>query len=182
MPAKEAGMPDTMIAKQLLAGHGDVARLVRTRTVGAGLLDTLRADHRAVMEALERICGADIDFASARSGFLMMKSLLESHSLAEERVLYARLKQNAAAAQVILRAGADHEMVSRTLEDMSDLGMTQKQWLSLAGTLQKLLQEHVATEESEIFDLAKDQFSEEQLNEMGSEMHFEKARIFMVVA
>jgi hemerythrin-like domain-containing protein len=182
MATKEAAMSDTMIASQLLAGHDAVARLVLTRPTDTDLLSVLRDDHRAVMAALDRICEADIDFATARSGFLVMKSLLESHSLAEERVLYARLKQNDAAKQSVLRAGADHEMVSRTLEDMSDLGMTQKQWMSLANTLRKLLQEHVAIEESEIFELAKSQFEEKALNEMGSEMHFEKARVFTIVA
>ena len=72
-----------------------------------------------------------------------MRDLLEAHSLAEERVLYARLKAREETAPLMLEAFADHEMAARTLENMGRLELNAKQWMTLATALREMLPEHI---------------------------------------
>jgi hemerythrin-like domain-containing protein len=184
MARKTSVMSETQIAEHFLSGAGEVARRVQDMSAaGIGLLENLQNDHRAIMERLDRICSAETDDLSAvRAGFLEMKSLLEAHSLAEERVLYARLKKDDESANVILEAAADHEMIARTLEDMGGLGLNAKQWMTLANTLREMLQEHIELEEGQIFEAARRRFKEDELMRMGGQMQYEKTRIFAIVA
>ncbi len=184
MARKVSALSETQIAEYFLSGVDEVARRVQDMSAaGVGLLDNLQNDHRAVMERLDRICSTETDdLSSVRADFLEMKSLLEAHSLAEERVLYARLKTDNDSVNAILEAAADHEMVARTLENMGSLGLNAKQWMTLAKTLREMLQEHIALEEGQIFEAARRRFKEDELVRMGGQMQYEKTRIFAIVA
>ena len=184
MRRKIAAMSETQIAAHFLEGPDEVVRRVHAMSAaGAGLLDILQNDHRAVMERLDAIIAAGGgDPAAMRANFLEMKSLLEAHSLAEERVLYAKIKQDDEAARLILEAFADHELVARTLENMGSLELNPKPWMTLASTLRELLQEHIETEEGQIFEAARRLFDEDELKDMGGQMQYEKTRIFAIVA
>jgi hemerythrin superfamily protein len=184
MERKAPALSETQLAEHFLQGHAVVARRVHAMSAaGTGLLEILQNDHRAVMERLNAICSTKTDdLAAVRADFLEMKSLLEAHSLAEERVLYARLKQDDDAVNVILEAVADHEMVGRALENMSSLALNAKQWLTLANSLREQLQEHIETEEGQIFEAARSRFKEDELTELGGQMQYEKTRIFAIVA
>jgi hemerythrin superfamily protein len=177
-------MSETQLGQFLLTGHEEVMRRVHDMSArGAGLLEVLQSDHQAVMERLDRICKSKTsDLSKVRAEFLEMKCILEAHSMAEERVLYAKLKQNKGAMELALEAGAEHELVARTLEDMSSLDLDPKPWMTLANTLRELVREHVTTEESEIFEQARRLFKDEELKEMGGQMQYEKTRIFAIVA
>jgi hemerythrin superfamily protein len=184
MKRKTAAMSDTQLAEHFLEGPGEVARRVQAASAaGAGLLEVLQSDHRTVMERLDNLIAAGgRDLAAMRADFLEMKCWLEAHSLAEERVLYAKLKAREDTAPLILEAFADHEMVARTLENMGSPELNAKQWMTLATALREMLQEHIETEEGEIFTIARKLFKDSELNGMGGQMQFEKTRIFPIVA
>jgi hemerythrin-like domain-containing protein len=184
MARKVPAMSETQIAERFLQGHDEVAHRVHDMSAaGVGLLDILQNDHRAVMDRLNGICSAETDDLSCvRADFLEMKSLLEAHSLAEERVLYGRLKADDDAVNVILEAVADHEMVARALENMGSHDLNAKQWMTLAKTLRELLQEHIELEEGQVFEVARSRFKEDELKHMGGQMQYEKTRIFAIVA
>ena len=82
----------------------------------------------------------------------------------------------------MLEAFADHEMAARTLENMGRLELNAKQWMTLATALREMLQEHIETEESDIFAIARKLFDESELKDMGGQMQYEKTRIFSIVA
>jgi hypothetical protein len=133
MRRKTAAMSATQLAEHFLHGPGEVTRRVHAASAAdAGLLEILQNDHRVVMERLDNLIAAGgRDLAAMRADFLEMKCWLEAHSLAEERVLYARLKAREETAPLILAAAfADHEMVARTLENMGSLDLNAKQWMT----------------------------------------------------
>jgi hemerythrin superfamily protein len=185
MRRKTAAISATQLAEHFLHGPGEVTRRVHAASAAdAGLLEILQNDHRVVMERLDNLIAAGgRDLAAMRADFLEMKCWLEAHSLAEERVLYARLKAREETAPLILAAAfADHEMVARTLENMGSLDLNAKQWMTLATALREMLQEHVETEEGEIFTIAQKLFDDSELKDMGGQMQFEKTRLFSIVA
>jgi hemerythrin superfamily protein len=175
---------ETEMCRVLLQGHDEVIRRVQDLgTPDVPLLDLLQRDHRAVLERIDRICGStESNMAAIRADFLEMKSILEAHSLAEERVLYAKLKLDEGTMKSALAAGAEHELIARTLEDMGSPDLDMDQWMSLANSLREAVSQHVAMEESEIFEEARRLFNETQLKEMAGQMQYEKFRIFSVVA
>lgn len=181
---KAQQMTETQMGQALLQGHDEVIRRIQEHgTPDVSLLELLQRDHRAVMERLDRICETTArDIPAIRPDFLEMKSILECHSLAEERVLYAKLKRQEDTMMSAMAAGAEHELVARTLEDMCGLDVDAEEWMALANALREAVRKHVEMEESEIFEEARQLFSEDQLKEMAGQMQYEKFCMFAVVA
>ena len=180
---KGASMSDTEIVSFLSSGHLEANDQIRMGGVSVGILELLEQDHATIMDHLDRICeGKDKDLAKLRPNFLLMQMMLVAHSLAEERAVYAKLKQNEKTFKLALEAGGDHEMISRLLEDLSGLDLAPDQWFTLARSLRDLVQQHVETEESEIFEQVRDQFDQAQQKVMAAEMRTEVNRILSTVA
>lgn len=177
-------MNETQIAGFLLRGHSEaVAQLRLAGAVGTSILELLEQDHAAIMAQLDGLCeSAERDFAALRPEFLAVQMMLVAHSLAEERVLYARLKQHESAFQLALESGADHEMISRLIEDLSGLDLGREQWFTLLRSLRDLVQQHVETEESEVFEKARELFDQADLKTLAADMRAETNRILLCVA
>ena len=180
---KSAQMNDTQLAAFLSSGHAEANKLIRAGGVNAGVLELLEQDHATIMEHLDRICeGKEKNLAKLRPAFLTLQMMLVAHSLAEERAVYAKLKQQDKTFKLALEAGGDHEMISRLLEDLSGLDLAPDQWFTLARSLRDLVQQHVETEESEIFEQVRENFDQAQQKIMAAEMRAEVNRILMTVA
>ncbi len=177
-------MNETQLASFLLQGHSEAVMQLRLAgTVGTTILELLEQEHATIMMQLDDICGRpERDLAELRPGFLAVQMMLVAHSLAEERVLYARLKQHETSFKVALESGADHEMISRLLEDLSGLDLGREQWFTMARSLRDLVQQHVETEESEVFEKARDLFDQAELKVMAADMRAEANRILLAVA
>lgn len=180
---KGASMNDTKIVSFMSSGHPEANEQMRMGAATVGILELLEQDHATIMEHLDRICdGKDKDMAKLRPAFLAVQMMLVAHSLAEERAVYARLRQSGATLKLAIEAGGDHEMASRLLEDLSGLDLAPDQWFTLVRSLRDLVQQHVETEESEIFEQVREQFDQAQQTAMAAEMRAEVNRILLTVA
>jgi hemerythrin superfamily protein len=106
-----------------------------------------------------------------------IRSLLIPHARAEESVFYNTLRAIDADKKIILHGYQEHleaESLLRSLQVMDKMNMS---WKGTAKKLQETLLEHIQDEETEIFDEARNAFSDIEAQAMGDAFNQLKPKI-----
>jgi hemerythrin superfamily protein len=111
--------------------------------------------------------------------FRQLRSELEAHALAEERVLYKRLQKSKEeeTRKFAYEAGAEHGVVHGLLDELSRMrNKASEQWEAKLTVLQELIHHHVQEEESEGFSLTRSECDKAELEKMADQFEREKER------
>jgi hemerythrin-like domain-containing protein len=107
-----------------------------------------------------------------------MKNLLDAHMIAEEDVFYSRLKDGEASPksseEETLEAFEEHRLSKFLSDEIADLPADDESWMAKVTVLGEMIDHHVKGEETKIFRMARNQFTEEELSELNDE--FESRR------
>jgi iron-sulfur cluster repair protein YtfE (RIC family) len=125
------------------------------------VLESMRRDHHALSELLERVRATSERARKARSELLSkMRAAFEVHATAEEEVVYPALRELARTcdprlARRILAATEEHDLLRRLFDDLAQVDPGDPRWIARLDLLRENILHHVAEEEGELFPLVR---------------------------
>ena len=134
------------------------------------VLKILKKDHSTVQNLFGKFDRAG-KTAYEKKGelFEKIRRELQLHSRAEEEIFYPALKaMNGEGRRLISAAVKEHKDMNDLLTQLSRLKPTDKNFDEKMETLIENVDHHVEEEEGEIFRFAEENFSEDQLEELGA--------------
>lgn len=143
------------------------------------ILKTLREEHRRIERIMVQIESTH-DIARKKELYLLLKDELIPHMEGEEKTLYAQLIEDVRgeeAEQVAVIAKAEHQEIKTLLEQLDNLGIENEKWNAIYKDIEDAIRKHVEEEETELFAEAKDDFTREELIELGDEFIEAKTQI-----
>jgi len=143
------------------------------------LLDTLKKEHDEVKSLLSDLQEAD-SAAQRKSLVRKIKIALVPHTKAEEKVLYdAVIAVRDKEVQVDGHEGyIEHELAAKTLQKLAAIvNATSPEHKAAAKVLRELVEHHIKEEENNVWDDAKDNFSEDERKQMNVAYLAAKARV-----
>ena len=143
------------------------------------LLDTLKKEHDEVKTLLSDLQEAETA-AQRKSLVQKIKLALVPHTKAEEKILYdAVIGVRDKEVQVDGYEGyIEHELASKTLQKLGAIeNATSPEHKAAAKVLKELVEHHIKEEEDNVWDDAKDNFSDDQRKQMNVAYLSAKARI-----
>jgi hemerythrin superfamily protein len=143
------------------------------------LLDKLHEEHELAKSLLDKMMATED--ASKRSAlFKEFKTAIVKHSRAEEKVLYDAIKKlDDEEAQVDAREGfVEHHLVDYLVQALShSRNKGNEDATAHIKVTKELLEHHIEEEESEVWDKARENFSEEDREQMCEEFEAEKKKV-----
>jgi hemerythrin-like domain-containing protein len=182
-------LPETAAARPTFTGHviqlkGSKSMIREMLGIAEGILQDLHNDHNEIASLLDRIMDCE-DRAERERLFKEMKTKLLAHAHAEEEVLYRGLAASGEEqSRVFAHEGMnEHQIVEKHLQKMSAAGdPLSEEWTAELKVLQDLIDHHVDEEESTGFSCARNDFSKEELEEMGQRFQQRKKELMMQAA
>jgi hemerythrin superfamily protein len=139
------------------------------------ILTKLKKEHREVQLLLDQL--VDTETAAERRSLLkQIKSALVPHSRAEEKVVYdaVRALKDKEARQDGEEGYLEHGLADRTLATLGKAAAGSVEFAAAAKVLRELLNHHIREEESNIWSDIKDNFSDDEREQMNRQ--FEAAK------
>jgi len=139
------------------------------------ILTKLKKEHREVQLLLDQL--VDANGAAERKSLLrQIKTALVPHSRAEEKVVYdaVRALRDKDARQDGEEGYLEHGLADRMLATLRKAASSSVEFAAAAKVLRELLNHHIREEESNIWSDVKDNFSDEDREQMNRD--FEKAK------
>jgi hemerythrin-like domain-containing protein len=152
---------------------------VAESAVKTDLLDTLKKEHDEVKALLSDLQEAETS-GERKSLVQKIKIALVPHTKAEEKVLYdAVIAVREKEVQIDGHEGyIEHELASRTLQKLGAIeNATSPEHKAAAKVLKELVEHHIKEEENNVWDDAKDNFSDDQRKQMNVAYLAAKARV-----
>jgi hypothetical protein len=127
------------------------------------LYEMLHQDHEKVKNLFEQLEAAGEDQERRREQLFSSLFLeLDAHSQAEERFFYSQLKSEDQTRELVLESLDDHKLIKRLLEELDSMDKGSPEWTSKCRILRENVEEHVRTEEADLFPLAREVFEDEE--------------------
>ena len=150
----------------------DVVEKVRS-TLGAyrgnDVRALLKADHGTLLEMAKQLADAS-SAAMRRSLVTQLQPLLVAHSRAEEQAVYAALtkvRDSVEARMAGCEGAVEHSLADVVLGRLVDTRDASTDiWRAHAKVLYALLEHHIHEEESQVFELLGEHFSDDELHAM----------------
>lgn len=135
------------------------------------IYDVLTDDHRRTATLLKDLSGTHATAKKTRERlFDQVKHALEAHSRAEERTLYARLKESRETRDQTLESIEEHRIVTNLLNEMAAMDMASAEWDAKLKVLAQNVEHHIDEEENELFEKAREVLSEDDAAELGAQV------------
>jgi hemerythrin superfamily protein len=142
------------------------------------ILTKLKKEHREVQLLLDQL--VDSDSASERKSLLkQIRVALVPHSRAEEKVVYdaVRALKDKEAQQDGEEGYLEHSLADRMLATLGKTPPSSIEFAAAAKVLRELIKHHVREEESNIWSDVKDNFSDEQREQMNRDFEAVKKKV-----
>ena len=102
--------------------------------------------------------------------FARLKRELTIHEQIEEEVLYPALRDLAKSREIALEAYEEHHVVDEILSELEQTPPSDETWGAKFTVAKENLEHHIEEEEGEMWKAARQAFSADELEEMGSRM------------
>jgi hemerythrin superfamily protein len=136
------------------------------------VVDVLKTDHREVelmFTELEGLFGPDADADRRREVTDNVTIELVRHAVAEEVVVYPRVKDKVSAEEAE-RAKQEHAEAEATMKRLEKMDSDDPRFEAEVRTLMAEIREHVAEEEGQMFPHMRDVFTDEELVAMKTQV------------
>ena len=131
------------------------------------LFELIRDDHDQVKSFLDKLVKSSPGAKKTREDLLdQLTTAFIPHMKAEESVFYPVLRENKETKELALEALEEHHIAENVLNELIDLDVTDETWLAKTTVFQEILLHHIEEEESEVFDATKDNFEQDQLDDI----------------
>jgi hypothetical protein len=126
----------------------------------------IEEDHQEVVSLFRRLKAAEGFSETSEQLFAQLREELELHTYAEEQVLYSALQEAQGTRELVEAALDDHKLVQEIVDELAALCMDDAAWNEKLEVLEEHVGDHVAEEEGDIFDVARQHFSATQAAEL----------------
>jgi hemerythrin-like domain-containing protein len=148
----------------------------RSNDAATDIYELLKQDHRAVADLFKRIEASSERAGKSRAElFGKLSSDLLAHAHAEQATFYTALLDRVEDREALLEAFEEHGVVEKVVKDIESCDPSDERWLAKLIVLKEMVEHHVEEEESEIFKMAKKEFSEDEARALAEEMRERKA-------
>src|SRR5262245_66477777 len=141
------------------------------------VLTILKKDHSTVRSLFNRYSRAGKSAHEKKLEiFEQIRRELQIHSRAEEEIFYPTIKaiNGTESRKLVTEALKEHKNVDELLTQISRLKATDKSFDEMIETLFEYVDHHVEQEEGEIFQFVAENYSEEELNDLGAQIEQRK--------
>lgn len=129
---------------------------------------SLRDDHDTIIQLLnDLMLVPQRDDPRADAIIENIREELISHARAEEVVFYNSLRSVKRYEDLVRHGYADHVEIESLLRLLQVKGKADRDWKKTADRLKVLFEQHVAEEEGEFFEAARNAFSDQEAEDMG---------------
>ena len=137
--------------------------------------ELLKTDHKKVSGIFEKLDETTERGVKTREElFTQLKQELDVHAHIEETVLYPALEKEDDTRDITLEAYEEHRLVKQLLSELESLGKDEEQWTAKFTVLKENIEHHVEEEEGEMFKKARKVLSQEQIEELGTQLEAAK--------
>ncbi len=136
----------------------------------------LKEDHEKVkklMDELEKTTERGVKTRTELWAKLLRE--LTVHENIEEEVFYPALRDKPKAKDIVLEAMEEHHLVDDIVEQIKDTPVDDEHWGAKFKVAKENVQHHIEEEETEMFKIARQVFSKDELEEFGRQMEQAKA-------
>jgi len=131
-----------------------------------GVLERAAADHERVLALMLHL--PDVRDSGARGRLVaLLARELERHAAAEAATLYAAVRALPGAGDLMADADAEHDEIGEALADLVATAPDHPTWGEMLAALRTCVEQHIDTEEGEIFPVAEELLGSECLLELG---------------
>lgn len=145
--------------------------------LNVGILSKLHEDHETTEELLNQLEATEDGSAEREELFMRAKEAILMHKIAEERVFYSRLLQEAETRDIGKHCNEEHSEVDKLVDKLEQMDMNSPKWLQTASKLKSTVLHHVQEEETKVFPLAQRVFGDEVLKQLGEIFEQEKLHV-----
>lgn len=138
------------------------------------IFEILAEDHRRVEGIIEALEGAT-EPADRMELLNDLTLAFVPHARGEELLVYPRIKEDERGAELEDNAEEEHAMADELLAELQAMGGDGEGFNDRLAELKTAIQHHVSMEESDMFTLGREIFSEEQIEELARD--FEDAKL-----
>jgi hemerythrin-like domain-containing protein len=134
-------------------------------------LALLKADHekaKKLMAELEETTERGVKTREQKWTKLLKD--LTIHENIEEEIFYPALAEHPKAKDIVLEAMEEHHLVDDIVEQLKDTPFDDEHWAAKFKVTKENVEHHIEEEETEMFKIARQVFSKEDLDELGSRM------------
>jgi hemerythrin-like domain-containing protein len=131
-----------------------------------GVLERAADDHERVLGLFIRLLEVS-DPMLRRQLVASVVRELERHAAAEAVTLYAALRELPGAGDLLADAVAEHEEIAESLADLVATPADDPTWGEALAKLRSCVEQHIDTEEGEIFPVAEELLSGDRLMQLG---------------
>jgi hemerythrin-like domain-containing protein len=134
-------------------------------------LSLLKEDHERVKKML-----ADGESTTERAEktrgelYARLREEMEIHERIEEEIFYPALKEHPKARELALEGYEEHHVVDQIMGELGQTAVSDETWSAKFKVMKENIEHHIEEEEGEMFKQARDVFSREELEELGSRM------------
>ncbi len=138
------------------------------------IFEILKRDHEKVLSIFEELDEASGEVSRKQDArqdklFTRLKQELEVHLEGEEAVFYAELREEEDTRVLVLESYEEHHVVRVLLSELA--GMPKDEyWIAKLSVLRENVKHHIAKEEDDVFEEAREVLSDEQAGDMGKRM------------
>jgi hemerythrin-like domain-containing protein len=140
------------------------------------ILTKLKTEHNELLFLLEDV-EKSMTHNQRLDFFNKAKAAIIPHMQAEDETIYSKLKQEVAdyhALDLVTHSNQEHHLLREFIQRLNLMDIDSTEWMSVFIEFEKTAQRHCSEEEKDLFTEAKEDFSREELIEMGNE--FEEAK------
>jgi len=139
------------------------------------VFELLKTDHEKVSAIFQQLePTSEADTAQRQTLFAQLKRELDLHAHIEETLFYPRLKQAAETHDITIEAIEEHQEVKDLLAELQHTPPDDESWGDLLLELKENVEHHVEEEENEMFPQAREVLSQQEINEIGSQIQAAK--------
>jgi hypothetical protein len=141
------------------------------------ILNKLLDEHQSIKEKIVKIMKTQ-NVEQKKDLFLGMKEEIILHMDGEEKSIYHHLIEDVGdeeAEEIAHDAENEHEAMRNLMDKLDNIGIESDEWDATFRDLRDHFLDHIAKEETSLFDEAKEDFSQEELIEFGNE--YEEAKL-----
>jgi hypothetical protein len=142
-----------------------------------GILSKLHEDHETAEDLLNQLEATEDDSEEREELFMRAKEEIMVHKVTEERVFYSRLLQHPDTRDIGKHCNEEHSEVDKLVDKLEQMDISSPKWLQTLSKLKTTILHHVREEETKVFDLAQQAFSDEMLEELGEIYEQEKLHV-----
>ena len=132
------------------------------------IYEALKKDHDKMKMLLKELVALENDSPRRKMLVRKIRDELVPHSRAEESVLYNSLRVAPTSKGKVMHGYREHMEAETLLRTLQVMDASTKGWKPIARQLKKALEHHIKEEETELFQQARQVFSEAEASAMGA--------------